>query len=167
MFNRYQHFIGTCTYNTEILKMWSHLVKMEDNRLTKRVFCWDKTFRWFSWCSDIHNIFNELQIEQVFYSDKNPVNIDWAKDQIQNVSKLCTYIKFKSYYGKYPFVCTAYNFGHRSILAKFRSGILPLSIETGCLQNIPREFILFTMCNDNVIEDEIHFMFYCNQYNDM
>ncbi len=23
------------------------------------------------------------------------------------------------------------------------------------------------MCNDNVIEDETHFIFYCNQYNDM
>ncbi len=49
---------------------------------------------------------NELHIEQVFYSE-NPVNIDWDKEklcrnfceqwpnQIQNVSKLCTYIKFK------------------------------------------------------------------------
>ncbi len=23
------------------------------------------------------------------------------------------------------------------------------------------------MCNDNVIEDETHFIFYCNQYNDL
>ncbi len=27
-------------------------------------------------------------------------------NQIQNVSKLCTYIKFKSCYGKDPYVCT-------------------------------------------------------------
>ncbi len=53
------------------------------------------------------------------------------------------------------------------ILAKFRSGIIPLSIETGRFQNMPREFRLCTMCNDNVIEDETHFIFYCNQYNDL
>ncbi len=74
-------------------------------------------------CSDIHKIVNELQIEQVFYSE-NPVNIDWAKEklfrtfceqwqnQIQNVSKLCTYIKFKSCYDKDPYVCSVYNHGH-------------------------------------------------------
>ncbi len=74
-------------------------------------------------------------------------------NQIQNVSKLSTYIKFKCCYGKDPYACTVYNRGHRAILAKFRSGILPLSIETGRFQNIPREFKLCTMCNDNVIQD--------------
>ncbi len=38
--------------HAEILRMWNHLVKMEDNRLTKKVFFWDKTMRRFSWCSD-------------------------------------------------------------------------------------------------------------------
>ncbi len=115
--------------------MWNRLFKMEDNRLTKKVFFWHKTFCRFSRCSDIHKKFNELQIVQVFYSE-HPVNIDQAKEklftffckqwpnQIQNVSKLCTYIKFESCYGKDPYVCTVYNRGHRAILANFRSGIL-------------------------------------------
>ncbi len=34
-------------------------------------------------------------------------------------------------------------------------------------QNIPMEFRLCIMCNDNVIEDETHFIFYCDQYNDL
>ncbi len=148
---------------------------MEDNRLTKKVFFWDKTFGQFSWCSDIYKIFNELL---VFYSE-NPVNINWAKEnlftnfceqwpnQIQNVSKLCTYIKLKICYGKDPYVCITYNRGHRAIPAKFRSGILPISIETGRFKNIPREFRLCTMCNDNVIADVTDFIFYCNKYNDL
>ncbi len=65
--------------HTEILRMWNGLVKMEDNRLTKNVFFWDKTFSRFSWSSEICKMFIELQIEQVFYSE-NPVNIDWAKE---------------------------------------------------------------------------------------
>ncbi len=81
--------------------------------------------------------------------------------------RIFTYIKCKSYYGKDPYVCTLYNHGHRSILARFRSGIISLSIETGHFQNIPKEFRLCTMCNDNDIEDETHFIFYCNQYNDL
>ncbi len=74
---------------------------------------------------------------------------------------------FKSCYDKDPYVCSIYNCGHREILAKFRSGILPLSIESRNFQNIPREFRLCTICNDNVIEDETHLIFYCNQYNDL
>ncbi len=50
----------------EIIRMWNRLVKMEGNRLTKRVLFWDKTFGRFSWCSNIYNNFNELQIEHVF-----------------------------------------------------------------------------------------------------
>ncbi len=62
---------------------------------------------------------------------------------------------------------TVYNHRHRAILAKFISGIFLLSVETGHFQNIAREFRLCTICNDNVIENETHFIFYCNQCNDL
>ncbi len=67
--------------HTEILRMWDLVVKIDDNRLTEKALCWDKTFRRFSWCPDIHETFKELQIEQVFYSE-DPVNINWAKDKL-------------------------------------------------------------------------------------
>ncbi len=35
--------------HTEILRMWNRLVKMEDTRIRKRVFFWDKMFSRFSW----------------------------------------------------------------------------------------------------------------------
>ncbi len=92
-------------------------------------------------------MFNELQIQQVFYSE-NPVNIDWVKEKV-----------FRNICEQWP--------NQIQNVSKFRSGILPLSIETERFQNIPREFRLCTMCNDNVIEDETHFIFYCNQYNDL
>ncbi len=43
--------------HTKILRMWNRFVKMKDNRLTKKVFFWDKTFSRFSWCSDIYKQF--------------------------------------------------------------------------------------------------------------
>ena len=44
-------------------------------------------------------------------------------------------------------------------MAQFRSGILPLEVETGRYQNIPLEFRLCLMCDENACEDETHFMF--------
>ena len=62
-------------------------------------------------------------------------------------------------------MCTiSINRGHRSVLAQFRSGILPLQIETG---RYPVEFRICLMCDENVCENEIHFMFSCKFYQDL
>ena len=45
--------------------------------------------------------------------------------------------------------------------------ILPLSVETGRFNAIPLEFRLCVFCVDNVVEDEYHFFFSCNLYNDL
>ncbi len=45
--------------------------------------------------------------------------------------------------------------------------MLSIGIVLEIYKNFPREFRLCTMCNDNVIEDETYFIFYCNQYNNL
>ncbi len=52
----------------------------------------------------------------------------------------------------------------RSLLAQFRSGILPLQIENGRWWNIPVMERLCTMCSLNVVEDEYHFLCVCSAY---
>ena len=52
----------------------------------------------------------------------------------------------------------------RSNIAKLRSGTLPLNIELGRYTNVPKEQRTCKMCNYNVIEDELHFMFKCPKY---
>ena len=51
----------------------------------------------------------------------------------------------------------------RSIVAKLRSGSLPLAIETGRYNNISLEKRTCPICNNNVIEDEIHFVCVCEK----
>jgi hypothetical protein len=64
-----------------------------------------------------------------------------------------------------PYVKNILNRGHRSTIAQLRSGILPLQIETGRYQQIPENFRLCMFCNDQVVEDEKHFLFDCTLYN--
>ena len=62
--------------------------------------------------------------------------VDWKHD-VTKVPKLRTYILYKTEYSTEPYVAKINNRGHKSALAQFRCGILPLSIETGRFNNIP------------------------------
>ena len=50
-------------------------------------------------------------------------------------------------------------------MAQFRSGILPLKIETGRYTNIPWQFRICELCDMDDVEDEFHFMMCCTRYN--
>ena len=52
----------------------------------------------------------------------------------------------------------------RSYLCQLRLGILPIAIETGRYKSIPLPSRLCEICNENVIEDEIHILFHCTKY---
>ena len=54
----------------------------------------------------------------------------------------------------------------RSVLAQFRSGILPLQIEVGRYRNIQLCDRICPMCN-LAVEDEIHFLCQCPKYSDV
>ncbi len=56
---------------------------------------------------------------------------------------------------------------HRSIMAQFRSGILPLSIKTGRYTYIPEGLRLCFFCQEHCVENEKHFLFYCSFYSQM
>ena len=55
---------------------------------------------------------------------------------------------------------------HRSVLAQFRAGILPLEIEIGRYTNTEIQNRLCKFCLLNDIEDEIHLLLQCTYYND-
>ncbi len=52
----------------------------------------------------------------------------------------------------------------RSLLVQFRSGTMPLRIETGRWQGKPVEERLCLVCNRGVVEDEFHFLCECQTY---
>ena len=162
---------------TEMLKLWNRLLGMENDRLTKKIFLWDKGLCRNNWSSDLKKILTELNLLYLF-DDNQMIDVDRAKQRLNNivddkwkndigqVSKLRTYCTFKNEYQAEPYVKKLLNRGHRSLLAQLRIGILPLRIETGRYQNIPPEFRLCLVCDENVCEDECHFMFHCSLYDD-
>ena len=161
----------------EMIRFWNRMIALEDNRLTKKIFMWDTEIRKQNWSSEIYKIFQEINQEQ-HYNGMTPVDIKSARQKLCDLEnnawretvvttpKLRTYTRYKFEYSTEPYVHNVFNRGHRSILAQFRSGILPLKVETGRFTNIPVEFRLCIFCEENVVEDEEHFLFGCSFYRD-
>ena len=160
-----------------MFRFWNRLIKMNDNRLTKKIFQWDKSFSHTNWSFEISELFNAVSLNHLFETEAI-VNIDDARNKLiehhktqwcirsQSFPKLRTYTRYKTDFCTEPFVKLIHNRSYRSILAQFRSGILPLAIETGRFNNIPVEYRLCRYCNENEIEDEIHFLLNCSAYNE-
>ncbi len=82
-------------------------------------------------------------------------------DEITRKPKLPTYATFKNSYEVEPYALSFMNRTHRSYLAQYYCGILPLSIETGRWGNIPLGNRICKMCDSLVVEDEYyHFIFH-------
>jgi hypothetical protein len=161
----------------EILRLWNKLVSMPTDRLTRKIFEWDKINR-RGWCNNVFNIMEKIYCAHCF-NDNLSINIPYAKttlhqlyceqwkQDICNIPKLRTYVRYKTSYNAEPYMYNVHNKGHRSALAQFRCGILPLKIETGRFMNIPLEFRLCIFCDNDCIEDEFHFLFDCKLYTDL
>ncbi len=81
--------------------------------------------------------------------------------------KLRTYLTFKENNETEPYVQKFMSRKHRSYLAQFRCGILPLDIETGRWVNKPVESRLCQLCSNGDIEDETHVTFECTFYDNI
>ena len=53
---------------------------------------------------------------------------------------------------------------HRSAFVKFRCGVAPIKIETGCYENLVVEESICPFCSN---EDEMHVILDCSVYNDL
>ncbi len=76
----------------------------------------------------------------------NKAMYTYKKNNVTKVPKLRTYIKYKDEYLTETYAYKVYDSGQRSIMAQFRSGILPLSIGTGIYTYTPEELRLCIFC---------------------
>ena len=161
-----------------MLRLWNRLVKLENNRLTKKIFLWEYSIGRNNWTCNLKTIFNEIEntncFDNIMICDlrrakekllERSTNI-WS-ESILNKPKLRTYILFKQNVYTEKYVSYDLTRKERSILAQLRAGILPLEIETGRYINIPAEERLCKCCSLNVTEDEFHFLFVCNLYDSL
>ena len=168
--------------HVNIIRFWLRLTSLDDTRLTKKVFQWDKSCTKGNWYTDVKSILRECNLDHLICD--NPVLLMSKHDILESVEhhllhkqatewkreveaqpKLRFYKLFKKDFNVEPYVQINLPISHRSLLSQLRYGILPLRIETGRYINLPVEERKCLFCTDNVVETEMHFLFHCNLYN--
>ena len=162
----------------EMLRLWNSIISMGDHRLPKLVLNYLTTNNG-TWLKNVQMVFNEINCTDVFERNVPIVNfkafctfateqlvarqqIKWLTD-IQCKPKLHLYCKFKNEYKTENYCTVNLKRYQRSMLAKLRLGVLPINVELGRYDGIPREERWCINCS-NEVEDEIHVMFHCPLY---
>ena len=163
-----------------MLRLWNRLLLMDDNRVTKQVFNMDyqkcannwsteiKTILSYIGCSDHFNNRSVISLTDSSSRIRNYYNSVWTID-VQQVSKLRTYRVLKTEFKCEDYVKLNLKKCERSVLCQFRTGILPLRVETGRYVGEPADQRYCTLCTSDVpvVEDERHFLFNCTLYNNL
>ena len=86
------------------------------------------------------------------------------KHELTKSAKLRTYIIFKNNLEMDKYLRYNLTRSERSYISQFRLGVLPLRIETGRFVREEISKRTCVLCDDNKIENEIHFLIHCNAY---
>ncbi len=163
---------------TNMVRFFNRITLMPDNRLPRKIFQWDMKCKGKTWVSYLRSVLSEInQVESI--DSMVPVSIVLCKTKFHQIMsdtwkiealkkpKLRTYLTFKENNETEPYVQKFMSRKHRSYLAQFRCGILPLDIETGRWVNKPVESRLCQLCSNGDIEDETHVTFECTFYDNI
>ena len=159
-----------------MIKYWNRLCNLQGNRLTRRVFNWDRlcTNIKGTWSYTVRQVLNEIECPEYFNDTMicdidHVTNILLEHDDLEWQNKRYTSDKLR-YYNLYKYDKKVEDYllldlsrYQRSIFAQYRCGILPLQIEVGRYRNIELSDRICQVCNTEV-QDKIHFMLTCNAY---
>ena len=167
-----------CTRNRRwinMLRYWNRLIKMNEDRLTKKLFLIDKQIAKNNWSEEVKCILVKAGKVDIFENnticDLNEIsqalrhlNEIEMQEIINTKPKLRTYKLLKDHFNVEKYIKMNLPKYQRCLLAQFRVGILPLMIETGRYQNIELENRICSLCDLGEIENEIHFLCECPLY---
>ncbi len=149
-------------WEINILRLWNRLVGIDEDRILKKVFIWDK---------EQHSLSNKsnfsAQVKQILtklgkrdaYNRSEPIDIENAKtvtanlekahwvENVKDKPKLDFLASIKPAFGAEPYIKMNIPRYERSLLSQLRYGVLQIQLETGRYHNEPRENRLCKICN--------------------
>jgi hypothetical protein len=115
---------------------------------------------------DLEKFLTDTKINTIMETIQNNYISEW-KQQIENSTKLSFYGKFKKQYQLEDYLNYIKNPSTRRTYTKFRISNHKLLIEYGRYQQIPREERICKHCDSGSVENEFHFAFECQKYQNL
>ena len=156
----------------EMLRLFNRINNMDASRLPKLVLVWDASLELNSWFFEIQQISASLILnihpdsDEIY--DLNAAHDNLLGDQrhlwqmeANRKPKLRTYVKIHDFSKDKILAKSLLSRYQRSLISQLKFRILPLKIETDRCQGIPPDERMCRICDDNVPETEIHFLFEC------
>ena len=156
---------------------------MDDDRLPKVVYNWDKSLNTEAWAKSSEFILQYVNMLEDCMEDDicmlKYVDLDVLKSRLMKLNrekwwlstadmpKLRTFRVIYNEQDHMGIVYTNLTRRQRSLLVKFKTGILPLGLEVGRFVNKPIEHRLCLTCEEGLLDDEFHFLLYCDALKDI
>ncbi len=162
----------------ETARLYNRFIKMDNSRINKRVFLYDKALCRGNWSAGFKSILTDIDLEDP-WSNNSEIPMDRLKSQVVDrqtrdwrhhcatKDKLRTYRMFKHDMKVAAHLNSNLPKFERSLISQLRLGVLPLRIETGRFTRLEVHERLCEVCDKNQVEDEAHFLFHCDMYNDL
>ena len=162
-----------------MLRYWNGLVKMEDSRLPKIMYNQMKLENNL-WFKDRKTLFQSVNALDVLERNVPIINAkqfsiyaegkllsdfkaNWAS-VVENKPEVHYYKAINNDYITENYCLVNLKRSQRSSIAKLRLSMLPINVELGRYLRKPREQRLCTLCDQNVVEDELHVLFQCRAH---
>jgi hypothetical protein len=172
-----------------MIRYWFKLTQLNNIRYNKLAFLdamsiYQSKPLYSPWCRHLHDTFRRLNMihiwetqptansKLIYLNIKNSLfqayKHDWSSALFQKRS-LDNFIMYKFSHGTEEYLRHVKNKKHRQALIRFRLRSHDLEIEKGRYTNpiTPREKRLCKYCDQNAIEDEVHFLICCSHYDDL
>ena len=177
----------------KMIRMFNRIVKMDESRLTRKIFNWDRQLNdanvISSWSTEVKNIFYECNMATM-YDDINPFAIKCTTTKMQEIflkkqqtylkaeceskPKLRTFVQFKNFFEIPPYVVKPLSFVQKKFISKTRLGSLPIRLETGRFSRprLEEHLRICLVCDqgafgDQNVENEHHYIFVCRAYENL
>ncbi len=162
----------------EMVRLRNRIVNMEDHRLPLMIHNWDVSLKRDAWAKQVNHI---LQYANMLEGTNHLSHIDldvltvrlkrlnrekWKRSASQ-LPKLRTFLELFDESDYKGLMYTNLTRQQRSLVAKLKIGIMPLALETGRFTDVPLEYRTCKICEDQLLEDEYHFLLYCEGLKDI
>ena len=169
----------------EVMRLYHRLETLPNSRLNSKIHHHCKTQKSPSaWIKKVQKLFKRLKYDNSDTNCTSKLYVHRFKDFLATIdqekwyhelfndngcingNKLRTFRLYKDRMATESYVTSTISRGERSVLAKLRSGTLPLEIETGRFKKVPLSDRCCNLCKSG-IEDEVHFLIDCDFYQDL